>query len=56
MTGDGTTLDFILAEKLGRTVAEVHQMSNAEYLEWAAYLQVKANLTDLGRRTEEHRR
>lgn len=31
---------IILAEKLGKTIAEIDQMSMSEYNEWVAYYQI----------------
>lgn len=38
---DVDTFRFYLAEKLGKTAGEIDRMSNAEYVEWAAYYEVK---------------
>ena len=37
MEGDLDPFDFVLAEKLGMTLAQVDAMSNNEYLRWKAY-------------------
>lgn len=29
--------DYFLAQKLGRTVAELHEMSHTEYVGWTVY-------------------
>lgn len=56
MRGEGDTWLYILADKLHKTVGEVLAMPNNEIVGWASYFQVKDVLTDLARRTEEHRR
>jgi hypothetical protein len=37
MEGDLDPFDFMLAEKLGLTLAAVGEMSNHEYLRWRAW-------------------
>lgn len=37
MEGEMDAFDFILAERLGKTLAEVGAMSNHEYLRWKAW-------------------
>ena len=37
MLGERDQFDFILAEKLGKTLGEIHQMPNAEYVGWRAW-------------------
>jgi len=37
MEGDLDPFDFILAERLGLTLAQVGAMSNHEYLRWKAW-------------------
>lgn len=39
--------DYVLAERLKLTVAQVRAMANAEYLGWQAYYQVKPVLVRL---------
>lgn len=33
--------DFYLAEKLGKTIAEVHSIPNAEYVQWISYYTIR---------------
>jgi hypothetical protein len=47
--------DFLLAEKLGKTVAEIAAMPNVEYETWKDYIHVQHVLADLAARTEAHR-
>lgn len=56
MKGEGVAWDFFIAEKLGKTINEVMQMTEDEYQGWIDWFGVKSVLTDLQRRTEEHRR
>lgn len=52
MREEGDTFDFILAERLARTVAELRaSLSWGEYLQWRAFYEARGNLTDLARRT-----
>ena len=37
MEGDLDPFDFMLAERLGKTLAEVRGMSNREHLQWRAW-------------------
>ena len=37
MEGELDPFDFVLAEALGKTLAEIGQMSNHEYLRWRAW-------------------
>lgn len=42
---------FILAEKLGRTVAEIDEMSHAEYVGWIAFHEARnasENMREVG--------
>ncbi|MFL6145581.1 MAG: hypothetical protein ACJ72N_27435 [Labedaea sp.] len=39
--------EFYLAQKLGRTVAELRQMSQAEFLGWSVYYGRKAQRAEL---------
>jgi len=41
--------EFYLATKLGKTVAEVRQMSQAEYIGWTVYYGRKAQRLELER-------
>lgn len=56
MTGEGDTFDYLLADRLHKTVAELEAIPNAEYETWRQYLNVRGVLDDLARRTAEHRR
>lgn len=45
MHGNGEAVDvfeYYLAERLGRTLTELGDMPNPEYLGWAAYFKAKA--------------
>jgi hypothetical protein len=55
MAGEDGTWDFVLAERLHKTVAEVAAMPNTEHEMWRHYIEVQSVLADLKRRTEEHR-
>lgn len=55
MKGDGITPDFVLAEKLGRSVGEVRALPNTEFEEWCEYYEIKGVLTDLAQRTAAKR-
>ena len=37
MEGELDPFDFMLAERLGKTLAEIGAMSNNEYLRWRAF-------------------
>lgn len=39
--------EFFLAQKLGRTVAELREMDNEEFMYWAMYYQRKAQREEL---------
>jgi hypothetical protein len=39
--------EFFLAEKLSRTVAELREMSNDEFLHWQAYYALEAQQIEL---------
>lgn len=39
---DPVVYDFFLAEKLHKTVAEIQQMPNMEYVRWQEYFPIKA--------------
>jgi hypothetical protein len=45
---DVSEFEFFLAETLGRTVAELDQMSNVEFLGWCIYFGRKAQRKELG--------
>lgn len=42
--------EFYLAQKLGRTVAELRQMSQAEFVGWGIYYGRKAQREELARK------
>lgn len=51
MNGRESDIDafrFVLAEKLGRTVAEIDDMGHDEYVGWQAYFKVKNALGAMG--------
>ncbi|MCE7008728.1 hypothetical protein LWC34_38845 [Kibdelosporangium philippinense] len=48
--GDGVEFEFFLAQKLGRTVEELRQMSNREFVWWSVYYGRKAQRDELARR------
>lgn len=51
MNGRESDIDafrFVLAEKLGRTVAEIDDMGHDEYVGWQAYFKVKNALSSMG--------
>ena len=37
MEGELDPFDFVLAEAIGKTIAEIGAMSNREYLSWRAF-------------------
>lgn len=41
---------FVLAEKLGKTVAEIDDMSSAEFVKWNVYLGRKAQIAELAQK------
>jgi hypothetical protein len=45
---DVSEFEYFLAETLGRTVAELDQMSNVEFLGWCIYFGRKAQRKELG--------
>lgn len=48
---DVDVFPFYLAEKLGRTVAEINELSHAEYVGWMAYWESKnatENMKEVG--------
>lgn len=47
---DGVEFSFYLAQKLGRTVEELGQMSNAEFMGWSVYYGRKAQRDELAAR------
>lgn len=44
MLGEVDVFDYVLAEKLGKTLGEVRAMPNDEYVEWRCYHEVRAAL------------
>lgn len=42
--------EFFLAEKLHRTVAEIRQMSNDEFMRWSVYFGRKAQMQELAQK------
>ena len=47
MEGEMDTFDFVLAETLGMTLAQVGEMSNNEYLRWKAWYVYRAAQQEL---------
>jgi hypothetical protein len=47
MEGEIDVFDFILAEKLGMTLAQVGEMSNNEYLRWKAFYVYRRAMQEL---------
>lgn len=47
MEGDLDAFDFILAENLGMTLAQIGQMSNREYLGWRAFYTYRTAMRDM---------
>lgn len=47
MLGDLDPLDFLLAEKLGKTLAEIRALPNAEVEAWRAFHRVRGELEKL---------
>jgi hypothetical protein len=41
---DVDSFEFFLAEKLGKTLTEVREMPNTEYVGWCAYFEVRAEM------------
>ena len=48
MEGDLDPFDFMLAEKLGLTLAQVGAMSNHEYLRWRAFHVYRNAMAEMG--------
>lgn len=48
MEGTLDQFDFVLAERLGKTLAEIGAMSNNEYLRWKAWHVYRAAMKDMG--------
>lgn len=49
MTGEVDTLDFLVAEALGRTLEEVRALPQYEMTEWKAFYTYRAAMTDYAR-------
>lgn len=47
MEGEMDAFDFILAERLGMTLAQVDAMSNNEYVRWRAFAVYRAAMADM---------
>ena len=56
MLGEVDMFDFILAEKLGMTLAQVRALPNAEWVEWRAYHKVRHALSNMKERVPRGRR
>lgn len=55
-TTDGIEFDYYLAEKLGRTVAEMRAtVSNAEYVGWSVYFGRKAQRQEMAMKDAQRR-
>jgi hypothetical protein len=48
MEGELDVYDFLLAERLHKTLAEVGAMSNSEYLRWKAFDVYRNAMKELG--------
>lgn len=46
-TNPSVEFDFFLSQKLSMTVAELHQMSSAEYVGWQVYYARKAQREEM---------
>ncbi len=56
MEGELDPFDFLLAEALGMTVAEIRdRMSNAEYIEWRAFYTYRAAMRELANKEAKRR-
>lgn len=55
MNGEDPTFDYVLAEKLNKSVAEIHALDNSEYVGWAQYCEVKSVLQELAERSAVNR-
>ena len=49
MEGELDTFDFVLAETLGMTLAQVGEMSNNEYLRWRAFYVYRNAMAEMGK-------
>jgi hypothetical protein len=54
--GNVDTFEFRLARDLGRTVAEVRQMSNLEFNDWHAFYRYEAHHAEHAAQVAESRR
>ncbi len=48
MEGNLDAFDFILAERLGKTLTEVRDMPNAEHIQWRAFFKYRKAMAELG--------
>lgn len=53
--GEVDTFDFQLARDLGRSLAEVRQMAQGEFVEWRAFYAWEAAMVDFSRRVQAAR-
>lgn len=49
MEGDLDPFDFMLAEQLGLTLAQVGEMSNNEYVRWRAWHVYRQAMAEMGK-------
>lgn len=49
MTGEADPLEYVLARDLGKTLAEVADMSHAEWVRWRAWYVYESAMKDLYR-------
>lgn len=54
--GERDPFDYVLARDLGRTVDELRQMSQAEYVEWRAFYNWQAAMDEFRDRVQAARR
>lgn len=47
MLGEVDTIDFLLAEALGKSLSEVRAMPNAEVVEWRAFYRYRTEMEKL---------
>lgn len=55
-SGDADEFEFFLAQKLGRTVAELGEMPHDEYVKWNVYYARKAQRQDIETKRAKGRR
>lgn len=55
-SGDADEFEFFLAQKLGRTVVELGEMPNDEYVKWIVYYDRIAQRRDLATKRAKGRR